>query len=225
MRWDHSVRAAKSALDKTFLGKPVLANIDMRAIPHWMPWQRRLGWLTLRIMSIHHLDTFRYWFGDPVRIFASVRTDPRTRFAHDDGICLYILEYASGLRCMGCDDVWSGPSKEGAASATGIGWRIEGTHGLALGTIGWPKYPKRAPSTLRFSTVKDSKCRWHKPKWKEAWFPDAFSGPMAELLCALEEKREPTISGRDNLKTMALVEAAYLSARTHRTVELKEILR
>ena len=41
------------------------------AIPHWMPWQQRLGWVTLRIMSIHHLDTFRYWFGNPVRVFAS----------------------------------------------------------------------------------------------------------------------------------------------------------
>lgn len=224
MRWDHSVRAAKSALDKGLMGAPVLASIDMRAIPHWMPWQRRLGWLTLRIMSIHHLDTFRYWFGDPVRIFASVRTDPRTRFAHEDGICLYILEYANGLRCMACDDVWSGPAKEGAEAALGIGWRIEGTHGLALGSIGWPEYPKRVPSTIRFSTVKDSRTRWHKPAWKEAWFPDAFCGPMAELLCALEEKREPSNSGKDNLKTMALVEAAYRSAQSHRAVTLKEVL-
>ena len=45
----------------------------MRAIPHWMPWQQRQGWVTLRIMSIHHLDAFRYLFGDPLRVFASVR--------------------------------------------------------------------------------------------------------------------------------------------------------
>src|SRR5437762_483279 len=83
---------------------------------HWMPWQQRLGWLTLRIMSIHHLDTLRYWFGEPLHVFASVRPDPRTakQFAHDDGICLYILEYASGLRALGCDDVWTGPAREGA---------------------------------------------------------------------------------------------------------------
>jgi predicted dehydrogenase len=46
---------------------------------------------------------------------------------------------------------------------------------------------------------------------------------VAQLLCALEEDREPEIGGRDNLKTMALVDACYLSAREHRAVELSEI--
>src|SRR5690348_10628124 len=76
MRFDQSVRVCKSLLDRRILGEPVLATIDMRAIPHWMPWQQRMGWVTLRIMSIHHLDTFRYWFGTPRRVFASVRPDP-----------------------------------------------------------------------------------------------------------------------------------------------------
>ena len=48
-------------------------------------------------------------------------------------------------------------------------------------------------------------------------------GTMAQLLCALEEHAEPEISGRDNLKTMALVEACYVSAREHRAVEIGEI--
>ncbi|HET6883292.1 MAG TPA: Gfo/Idh/MocA family oxidoreductase, partial [Pirellulales bacterium] len=150
MRYDQSVRACKSLLDRGNLGEPVLATIDMRAIPHWMPWQERLGWVTLRIMSIHHLDTFRYWFGDPLRVFASVRPDPRTgrKFKHLDGICLYILEYADGLRAASTDDVWTGPALEGAESDISIRWRVEGTAGLARGTIGWPDYPRRTPSTL-----------------------------------------------------------------------------
>jgi len=86
MRYDQSMRALKCILQRGYLGEPVLATIDMRAIPHWMPWQERQGWCTLRIMSIHHLDTFRFWFGDPDRIFASVRPDPRTMFDHTDGI-------------------------------------------------------------------------------------------------------------------------------------------
>jgi len=43
MRFDHSVRACKDVLNRGYLGDPVLATIDMRAIPHWMPWQERLG--------------------------------------------------------------------------------------------------------------------------------------------------------------------------------------
>jgi hypothetical protein len=86
MRYDQSVRAGKTLLTNGTIGEPVLATIDMRGIPHWMPWQERQGWVTLRIMSIHHMDTFRYWFGDPERIYCTIRTDPRTRFPHSDGI-------------------------------------------------------------------------------------------------------------------------------------------
>jgi predicted dehydrogenase len=226
MRYDQSIRACKSLLDQQLLGEPVLATIDMRAIPHWMPWQERQGWVTLRIMSIHHLDTFRYLFGDPIRVFASVRPDPRTakKFKHRDGICLYILEYASGLRCSSWDDVWAGPALEGAEKDIGIRWRVEGLEGMARGTIGWPEYPKPTPSTLDYTTTKHPGS-WHSPRWKEVWFPDAFVGTMAQLLVALEEGTEPEISGRDNLKTMALVDACYLSAKEHRAVSLREIIK
>lgn len=224
MRYDQSIRACKCLLERGLLGTPVFATIDMRAIPHWMPWQQRLGWVTLRIMSIHHLDAFRFLFGDPQRVFASVRPDPRTErtFAHRDGICLYILEYADGMRAASWDDVWTGPALEGTGSDISIRWRVEGTGGLARGTIGWPGYPEAIPSTLDFTTVQYPG-RWFQPRWREVWFPDAFVGPMAQLLCALEEQREPEISGRDNLSTMALVEACYRSAEEHRAVALSEI--
>jgi predicted dehydrogenase len=226
MRFDHSIRACKDLLGRGYLGEPVLATIDMRAIPHWMPWQERLGWVTLRIMSIHHLDSFRYLFGDPRRVFASVRPDPRTakKFAHEDGICLYILEYDTGFRASSCDDVWAGPALEGAEPDIYIRWRVEGTEGMARGTIGWPSYPARTPSTVDFTTTRQPGY-WFSPRWKEVWFPDAFSGPMGELLLALEEQREPSIGGRDNLKTMALVEACYRSAKEHRAVEIEEVMR
>jgi predicted dehydrogenase len=47
---------------------------------------------------------------------------------------------------------------------------------------------------------------------------------MAQLMCAVEENREPEIGGKDNLKTMALVEACYLSYKQHRAISLEEIL-
>jgi predicted dehydrogenase len=218
MRYDQSVRACKSLLTQRILGEPVLATIEMRAIPHWMPWQKRQGWCTLRIMSIHHLDTFRFWFGDPSRIFASTRPDPRTKFEHSDGICLYILEYDhSRLRASAWDDVWAGPSREGSGEDIAIRWRVEGTTGMAKGTIGWPSYPERTPSTLDYTTIEASG-EWIKPRWKEVWFPDAFGGPMAELLLALETGEPASLSGEDNLHTMALVEAAYESAAIHQSV-------
>ena len=59
MRFDQSIRAAKDILNRGILGEVVLATIDMRAVPHWMPWAEGLPSLSTFIMSIHHLDTFR----------------------------------------------------------------------------------------------------------------------------------------------------------------------
>ncbi len=222
MRYDQSVRACRKLIDQNLLGDPVFASIDMRAIPHWMPWQERQGWVTLRIMSIHHLDTFRYWLGDPRRVFCSTRPDPRTSFKHTDGICLYILEYENGARASSWDDVWAGPAREGAAADCGIRWRVEGTEGMARGTIGWPEYPARTPSTLDYTNISLGD-QWLSPRWDEVWFPDAFAGTMAQLLVALENNTTPAISAEDNLMTMALVDACYLSAKEHRAVEIAEI--
>lgn len=218
MRFDHSVRAAKTLLTNGTIGEPVLATIEMRGIPHWQPWQAELGWATLRIMSIHHLDTFRYWFGEPQRIFCSTRPDPRTKFPHTDGICTYILEYTGGLRCIAIDDTWTGPAKEGCPTDNYIKWRIEGLNGLAIGDIGWCKNPYTTPSTIRYAAKGDQE--FHAPTWPESWFPDAFIGTMADLLIALENNSQPTINGRDNLRTMRLVERAYLSAKERQSVSL-----
>jgi len=223
MRFDQSVRAMKDLLNRGWLGEPVLATIDMRAIPHWMPWSQKLHSLATFVMSIHHLDTFRYWFGTPDRVLASTRPDPRTKFPHTDGINLYILEFERGLRCTSCDDVWTGPAREGSESDIGIRWRVEGTDGLARGTIGWPGYPAKVPSTLDFTT-KQQPGYWLQPRWPEVWFPDAFVGTMAQLLVALEEGSTPEISGRDNLETIALCEAVFAAARDHRVVDVKDLL-
>jgi predicted dehydrogenase len=223
MRYDPSVRRLKALLDAGSLGLPVLATIELRAIPHWMPWARDSRSLSTFIMSIHHLDTFRYWLGDPLRVLASTRPDPRTTFEHQDGINLYLLEYENGARASGWDDVWSGPAREGAGSSITVRWRFEGTEGLALGEIGWPGWPARVPSTIEYTTTRDEG-QWHRPRGPEAWFPDAFAGTMGGLLRALVSGGEPDIPGRDNLKTIALCEAVLAAGREHRVVQPGEFI-
>ena len=78
-------------------------------------------------------------------------------------------------------------------------------------------------STLDYTTIGLGNV-WQQPRWPEVWFPDAFAGPMAELLCALEDGQPPTLSGHDNLITMALVDACYRSVEEHRAVEPREIV-
>ena len=93
-----------------------------------------------------------------------------------------------GLRAIAIDDTWTGPAREGAPADIGIEWRIEGLDGLAKGNIGWCQDPYTTPSTITYATKGDSS--FHSPTWDESWFPDAFIGPMAQLLIALETGEE-----------------------------------
>jgi predicted dehydrogenase len=215
MRYDPSVRAVKALLARRALGDPVLATIDLRAIPHWMPWAEGGRSLSTFIMSVHHLDTFRYWLGNPARVLASTRPDPRTKFEHTDGINLYILEYNNGARASAWDDVWAGPAKEGSASEIHVRFRLEGTEGVALGQIFWPRWPELVPSTIKIATTATSG-QWYEPVLDATWFPGAFAGTMAGLLRAVEQGTEPEVSGDDNLHTIALCEAVLRGAREHR---------
>ncbi len=221
MRYDHSVRALKTLLDRGMLGEPVLATIEMRAIPHWMPWARDGRSLSTFIMSIHHLDTFRYWLGDPERVLASTRPDPRTKFSHDDGINLYILEFAGGARASGWDDVWAGPAQKGPgrrSRSAGDSREPKGSpRERSAGPAGLLASP--APSTIPRSATRGPGIG---RAGRKPGFPTRSPAPWADCCAPWRPALEPDISGRDNLKTIALCEAVLAAARDHRVARLDE---
>jgi len=56
------------------------------------------------------------------------------------------------------------------------------------------------------------------PRLEGCWFSDGFHGTMGELLCSIEEDREPSNSARDNLDSLALSFAAVASADRKRPI-------
>jgi predicted dehydrogenase len=62
-----------------------------------------------------------------------------------------------------------------------------------------------------------------RPVLRGEWFPDGFAGTMGELLCAVEEKREPSNNARDNLESLALCFASMVSADTGKAQEVGAI--
>ncbi len=50
------------------------------------------------------------------------------------------------------------------------------------------------------------------------WFDNGFQGTMGELLCAIEENREPYHSARNNLRTIEMVNASIASADTRSVI-------
>jgi len=220
MRYDQSMRVLKQILDSGALGDPVFAQIDMHAIPHWQDFLKGYDRLTLSNMSVHHLDVLRFLFGDPDEITTTTRTDPRTTFPHKDGITVSTLRFPSGLLALSLEDVWSGPRESGYADDQHITWRVEGTEGVAKGTIGWPT---GAASTLTYASRKTTNGAWVTPTWDSMWFPHAFIGVMEQLQHAVTTGATPALTVADNVQTVALVEAAYRSIDLGRTVRLSEI--
>ncbi len=220
MRYDQAMRVLSQILARGELGQPVFAQIDMHAIPHWQTFLAEYDRLTLANMSVHHLDVLRFLFGEPVEIYTAARTDPRTGFAHTDGITASTLTFESGLLAVSLEDVWSGPRQEGFESDIWIRWRVEGTEGVAQGTIGWPT---STPSTLRYASTRTTGGKWRAPSWGTMWFPDAFAGVMEQLQYAVATGTPPALSVADNVKTMALVEAAYRSLAERRPVRLADL--
>ena len=56
------------------------------------------------------------------------------------------------------------------------------------------------------------------PSVEGGWFNDGLDGAMTELLLAIEENREPSNGGFNNLATLELVEDALKSAETQQTL-------
>ena len=54
-----------------------------------------------------------------------------------------------------------------------------------------------------------------------SWFESGFQGTMGELLCAIEEEREPGHGARDNLRSLELCFAALKSADSGQPANLQ----
>lgn len=219
MRFDQSMQVLKQLLDLGALGDPVFAQINMNAIPHWQGFLEDYDRLTLANMSVHHLDALRFLFGDPDEITSVTRQDPRTSFDHRDGIVATTLRFPSGVLALSVEDVWAGPREEDFEDDQVITWRVEGTKGVAKGSIGWPN---GAPSTLTYASASHSGGKWVTPEWDTMWFPHAFIGVMEQLQYALKSGEPPMLNVADNVRTMALVEAGYQSIEHGKTVHMKD---
>ncbi|OPA75118.1 hypothetical protein BVG16_21135 [Paenibacillus selenitireducens] len=213
-RFDPAIRAAKDIIDKGYIGKPVLATIQLRFKPHWQPYQKEYERLMFLFMSIHHLDQFRYWFGTPDRIYASAAPHPGNEYK-GEYLGAYHLEYDSGFLATAVDDgfTWDSPD-------FGVYYKIEGTEGVIKLNVGWPT---SGPSKMKFY-AKQLGDVWYAPNLSGSWFPGAFEYTMAEMLSSLESGIESSISGRNNLETMAMVEACYLSSQQKRAITIKDII-
>jgi len=219
MRWDAGIRCARLLIDQCWLGAPTYGSIQVHCNTNWSMWPWIYAGKRLEVMfhSIHYIDSLRYLLGEPASVFTSGSRAPGETTSAETKT-LTIWEYESGLQVLidVCHSTWTDD-----AYAT---FRLEGSEGVIKGTIGLMyNYPTGRPDTLEFMSNKNPGY-WFAARLDSMWIPDAFVGPMASLMRAVEEDTEPETSGRDNLRTLQIVFAEYRSMAEKRAVRPREIV-
>jgi len=103
-------------------------------------------------------------------------------------------------------------------------FRFLGAEGLIKGTIGLLyNYPHGRPDTLQLHSNRIAPETWFDIKLEGLWIPDAFIGPIASLMDAIQHDGTPITDVADNLGTLRVVHAAYRSAQEHRSVRPEEL--
>jgi predicted dehydrogenase len=150
----------------------------------------------------------RSFLGEPKRVMAKTCRHPAKELSSTRSTILF--DYGDKLHAVinTNHDHSFGPKNQESF----IKW--EGTRGAIKAKMGLlMDYPKGVPDVFEYCIIEEN----NEPEWKTlelegSWFPDAFIGTMSSLMRFKEGSSDilPT-SVEDVIKTMALVEAAYIS--------------
>jgi predicted dehydrogenase len=203
-RWAPHFSYALRAVESGFLGEVIGAHLSVHWDHGWVEGTQfeNIRHLILYDFAIHWFDIITALFDArrPNRVYASrARAENQTIAAGLLGQAL--VEFDGGQATAAFDAA----VKFGSQDRT----YIAGTKG-SIHSVG-PNYKMQ---DLTLTTAEGTAT----PSLEGSWFPDGFHGTMGELLCAVEERREPTIAAAKNLDSLALCFAAVASSDRHEPV-------
>ena len=217
MRWDPGIAASRDLIARGVLGALAQAEIDVSVATPWhlWPWLAAAPRLEVMYHSIHYQDALRSILCDPLWVTSVHGRQPDAGEVSGETKTKTVLEYAGGTQALVAVDHGN---RHGTPRAE---FRFLGTEGTLEGTIGLMyDYPDGRADTL--ALLRDG-ARVHDYAFDTRWIPDAFLGPMSDLMDAIETGRTPLTSGREILGTIAVAMAAYRSSEERRSVRLDEI--
>ena len=205
-RWAPHVSYAREAIAAGLLGDVTSVDVSVHWDHNWCagtPFDN-VHHLMLFDFGIHWFDMVHCYFGGRKArsVYAAVSRTPSQRprpplSAHA------LVEYRRAQASL----VFRGDTRCGAQDRT----VIVGTKGTLVS-----RGPNINDQTVTLYTDQGIAV----PRLKTRWFSDGFDGTMSELLCAIEDNREPYNSARDNLRSLALCFAALSSADSGGPVKL-----
>jgi predicted dehydrogenase len=218
LRWDAGFAASRDLVAHGAIGRATFARIAVSGSGGWQdwPWLAAAPRLEILYHSIHYLDVIRSVLGDPEWVTSIHGRYPEEPQVVGETVTTTVLEYPDGLQVvieMNHDDHHGTPV--GTFEFVGTAGALDGT----IGQVYDPPHGRLDTLTLRRSGLAPMAFDFDR-----RWFPDAFLGPMSDLMDAIATSRAPTTSGRDNLRTLALVFGAYRSAAERRSVLVEDLL-
>lgn len=220
MRWDPLIASCKDLIERGWIGEPYFINFQVSINTPFETWP----WLVvndqydLSYHSIHYFDAIRYMIGTPKYVYSSLSKYPGDT-VRPETRSIVVFEYEDEKRAL------ISTNHRNWSDDTYATLRIEGTDGIIKGTIGLLyNYPHGRPDTLEYCSRKYYPNQWFTHIIEDLWIPDAFIGTMGELQRSVEEDDTPLNSGRDNLETLQIVNAGYLSMIEKRAVSPQEII-
>ena len=207
-RWAPHLSYMREAVLAGLIGEVAGVNITIHWDHNWIvgtPFDR-MHHVVLQDFAIHWFDFVASIVpGIAQRIFASILRSP-SQSAQPPLMASVLMEYPSARVNLSFDaDTARGPEDRTV---------VRGTKGT-LYSVG----PSLTEQTVTGYTL----AGWFQPALEGTWFLEGFQGTMAELMCAVEERRTARNDARDNLRGLAMCFAATRSSDLGQVVEVPPV--
>lgn len=212
-RFQAPLLGIKAAIDEGTIGKPVFGHIEFRTgydIVAGQPYLALVDRFIILDLGIHVLDVARFLLGEANSLYC--RTNRIMPNIKGEDAAFMVLEHENGavseVRCSYTTRVHPDPFPETLIT-------IEGERGTLRLTPGY-RLEIHTKDGLSVRDVPPRPPAWADPAW--GLLQESVVNTQRHWVESLRAGREADTSGADNLRTFALVEAAYESAASGQPV-------
>jgi D-apiose dehydrogenase len=215
-RWQTPVQVIRRLLDEGAIGEPFWGRFSFRSgfdVYRAQPYLAQGKRFIVEDLGIHILDIARYIMGDVESLCATMqRVNPA--IAGEDVATMLLRHQGGATSVVDC----SYASRRDQEIFPQTLLEIEGRQGSIRLDAGYQLTVHQSTEGTKTMRVEPPLHDWAERPWFN--IQDSVVNIQAHWLQCLRKGYEPQTSGRDNLKTLALVEAAYTSAAQHQVVQI-----
>jgi D-apiose dehydrogenase len=218
-RWQSPIQKVKAILNSDEIGDVFWGRVSFRSaydVFSGQPYLAEGERFIVEDLGIHALDIARFLLGDALNVSARIKRVNQKIKGED--VATMLLDHGNGVSSV-VDCSYATQNEQELFPQTLL--EIDGSKGtLRLGAN--YQLTVTASGRTRHEDISPRLLPWASKPWHN--IQESVALIEEHWVECLHNNTEPQTSGRDNLKTFALVEAVYHSAEENRTVRLSELL-